>query len=114
MKIQLNGVLAFAAVFVLSPSLPLAAQTNTFPSTGNAGIGTLSPGNLLELSNSGATSPGLRINNGTGRWQLDVGVQAANDGLFSIYDVTHNANRFVIDTSGQLGIGTTAPGAMLD
>ena len=114
MTLQHSSVFAFGVMFVLSAALPLTAQTNTFPSTGNAGIGTLSPGNLLELSNNGSTSPGLRINNGAGRWQLGVGAQAPSDGLFSIYDVTHNANRFVIDSNGQLGIGTTAPGAMLD
>jgi len=83
--------------------------------TGSMGIGTTTPGNLLEVRNSGTFSPGLRINNGTGYWQLGVGVSAASDGKFSIADLNSGSpNRLVIDTGGNLGVGTLNPQASLD
>jgi hypothetical protein len=81
---------------------------------GNVGIGTTSPGNLLEIKNSGGTTPGVVIGNGTGRYQLGVGIVTANDGKFGIYDFKGSSNRFVIDTNGNVGIGTTNPTAKLD
>jgi hypothetical protein len=81
--------------------------------TGPVGIGTTSPGNLLELKNSGASSPGIRINNTTTFWQLGVGVNSANDSNFGIYSPTAG-NAFVINGSGQIGIGTTSPTSTLE
>lgn len=46
---------AFVAFFAVAGSL--AAQTNTFPTTGSAGIGTLSPGAGLHISTSGSPIP---------------------------------------------------------
>jgi hypothetical protein len=81
---------------------------------GNVGIGTTSPGNLLEIKNSGGTTPGVVIGNGTGRYQLGVGIVTANDGKFGIYDFKGSSNRFVIDTNGNVGIGTSNPTATLE
>ncbi len=105
---------------ILTPG-QFAVGTNGSTSTrfmvstsGNVGIGTTGPGNLLEVKNSGATTAGVRINNGTGNWQLGVGITVASDGKFGIYDVGNTTNRLVIDTSGNMGIGSTAPGQVLD
>ncbi len=86
-----------------------SSQRMVIDSSGNVGIGATAPGNLLELKNSGVTSPGLRINNGTGNWQLSVGVINANDRYLSFYDVIAGLNRFVIDSSGNIGIGILSP-----
>ncbi|MEO6405797.1 MAG: hypothetical protein ABIY51_14985, partial [Ferruginibacter sp.] len=80
---------------------------------GYMGIGTTTPGNLLEIKNSGATTPGLRINNTTATWQLGVGINTANDALFGIYN-SSAGNAFVINNSGNVGIGNTNPGYLLD
>lgn len=81
---------------------------------GRVGIGTSTPGNLLEISNNGSSTPGLLIGNGTGHFLLGVGARAANDGIFTLYDQTHGANRLVVDPGGNVGIGTSSPWAPLD
>jgi hypothetical protein len=75
----------------------------------NVGIGTTNPGSLLELSNSGAVTAGLRISNGTGHWQLGAGIVTANDGAVGLYDINAGLNRLVINSSGKVGIGTIVP-----
>jgi hypothetical protein len=85
-------------------------------STGNVGIGTTSPAQTLEIHNSDAsdyTDFGLK---GTGhKYVIGVGndsVSTVNDKLY-FYDNDNTAFRMVLDTSGNLGIGTTSPGAQL-
>lgn len=122
-KLILGSFLALAAV--------ISAQTNTFPSTGNAGIGTTSPAFKLDLTTS-SSSDGIRLtqtgtqgavglelknntNNGR-RWGLfSLGTNdAAGSGNFSIYDLTSGSNRFFISgTTGNIGVGTVNPGTKL-
>jgi len=63
----------------------------------------------LRLSSSNNNGTSLRfVNTGTsGRsWQIGTGF-AVTAGNFEIYDVTAAANRFTIDSSGNVGIGVT-------
>jgi hypothetical protein len=103
-------------------------------SDGNVGVGTTSPSSLLELYK--ATAPSLKVSDGTDavylqiegspasprfvmddnqasgkRFDLASGHAAA--GTFSIYDFDASQYRFVIDTNGNIGIGTTNPGQKL-
>jgi hypothetical protein len=80
---------------------------------GNVGIGTTSPANLLDVENSGASTAGIVIGNGTGKWQLGVGINAANDRLFGIYDRVGGTTNFIINQNGYVGIGTTSPHSKL-
>jgi len=90
--------------------------------SGNVGIGTDNPTALLQL---GGASPELRLQDtGAGspklslyalygseprNWSMYVS-PGASDGYFRIKDVTAGTDRLVIDTSGNVGIGTTSPG----
>ena len=99
---------------------------------GNVGIGTTSPDSLLtvsgsslqnsnnagiELSNSHNSQTVLLIENTTSRkYEVAVGGSANSigNGSFYIYDGTAGAARLVIDSSGNVGIGTTSPQQKLD
>ena len=99
----------------------------TLQNGGNVGIGTTSPDSLLtvsgsslqnsnnagiELSNSHNAQTVLLIENTTSRkYEVAVGGSANSigNGSFYIYDGTAGAARLVIDSSGNVGIGTNSP-----
>jgi hypothetical protein len=95
---------------------------------GNVGIGTTSPASKLHID-SGATDEVLRLE-GTGSPYLsfyDTGVRQSYIGSFgntlqihadtpdtNIAFYTEGTHRAIIDSSGNLGIGTTSPSAKLE
>jgi len=74
---------------------------------GNAGIGTTTPSTKLHVSN--ATYPQLTVDDNTSR-TFALGVTTST---FRLRDVTGAADRLTVDVSGNVGIGTTSPGAKL-
>lgn len=93
-------------------------------SGGNVGIGTSSPGAKLEVTSTtpvaiqatsnNANGVGLYLNNtytGGSKWSILSGNVAAS--ALSIKDETNNATRVTLDSSGNLGIGTTTPSSRL-
>src|SRR5229473_3943940 len=155
---RLLGLLLVAAcAIVLSGHLRRAtAQTNTFPSTGNAGVGTTSPGKLLTVngdagittlygnSTSQNANDSLKLGPGSngnffidntgagGLAQTILGFNttktAGANGVFSIFNNSTDRNLLfmaqsagtgsgsnqVVFPTGNVGIGTTSPGAKLD
>lgn len=94
------------------------------PATNRVGIGTATPINLLHVKsavNNGSvitlestatdSYPFLRLKNDAREYQI------TNHGplgdKYTIYDGTAGAHRFVIDTNGNVGIGTTSPESQL-
>ncbi|MFL5789728.1 MAG: hypothetical protein ACJ748_16830 [Flavisolibacter sp.] len=102
------------------------AQTNTFPTTGNVGIGTLSPQKLLHISTSGATEQLIEVTNdgyaalslkGNGKyWHLSKRPLAEGDALKLYYN---NGTSFIYPafvtytSTGLIGIGQEAPDSKL-
>jgi hypothetical protein len=72
-------------------------------STGNVGVGTTGPATLLHVK---GTTPTVRIE---GARKYDLRLDADVSGQFDIADMTTGAARLVINPSGNIGIGTTAP-----
>jgi hypothetical protein len=76
-------------------------------SSGNVGIGTNSPTRLFSLN--AASSSYMSFNEG-GTEKAVIGTEAAGyNRRFIVYDSTASQYRFVIDNSGNVGIGTSTP-----
>lgn len=111
------GALPNGFKFLNAANTPLL----TIQNGGNVGIGTTSPSELLHLNSTGAgriridsTTARVILNNITAttgrRWDVTSDI----DGKLNIADQTAGLNRVAVDTNGNVGIGTTTPGARLD
>jgi len=88
----------------------------TLDSSGNLGIGTTT---MTRSFNISGTNPGIGLNiNNTGTSGRSFSIFSTNSsasvaGVLGFYDDTAGAYRMVIDSSGNLGIGTTSPSGKL-
>jgi hypothetical protein len=133
-----NPLLRFPAIALtlMIWSISAFSQTNTFPSSGNVGIGTTSPTHKLDISgtgvilggvNAGTSAQAGRFTNTGGDliWGIDSSAgQSVITGTVksspyaSVFGTvnstvlqlaTNNSVAMTIDTSGKVGIGTTSP-----
>jgi hypothetical protein len=97
-------------------------QAMTLDASGNLGIGTSSPAfkldvqtasgeNYIRVSSATGQDGGFRIAEGTTNKWLLYNIAASD--AFAIYDNTATAERLRIDSSGNVGIGTSSPLAEL-
>lgn len=120
MRMDLS-LLCFA--IALSTNVTMA-QTNTFPASGNVGIGTTAPSNELSVVGSGNVTPDITSGSATSAimyntghsgwdsWQVGAGVYGVTG--FNFVDTTAGASRLTINNSGNVGIGTTSPAQTLE
>ncbi|MCR4328014.1 MAG: hypothetical protein NUV53_00655, partial [Patescibacteria group bacterium] len=81
-------------------------------SSGNVGIGTTEPGAPLMVSGSNRAYIDWQETDTTSRWRLVV---RNDNGFFAVEDVTTGTSPLTVTkTTGNVGIGTTAPGAKLE
>ena len=105
-----------------SPTLAYAVS-----SSGNVGIGTVSPSAKLQVNSSGntplnlvgSTACQINLNDGTqnANWGLGVGgvgiTGIASPSTYPLVMYTNGSERMRIDSSGNVGIGTSTPQAKL-
>jgi len=93
-------------------------QVDAMHFSGDVGIGTDSPGAKLEIMGDGAYTAKYRVAHGTAGYYWDIGYSDANLGndlQFVNNDSGSNTEntRMVIESGGNVGIGTTAPQDLL-
>ena len=83
--------------------------------SGNLGLGTTSPTNTAGFSRQlqiEGTTAALTLSGTTGTGKYTLGVPGAN--AVGLWDNTASAYRWYVDSSGNLGIGTSSPATKLD
>jgi len=123
--------LLLTSVIVTIHYCAVAQTTNTFPASGNVGIGTTSPANLLHITGNAGSADMLRLNTtdatdgrstilfisakGPQTWQFGQN-PGGGAGIFGLRDMTTSGFpvRFVVNTSGYFGIGTITPVTLLN
>ena len=89
----------------------------TIDASENVGIGTSSPAAMLHLSapnSAGIIRLENKFDTPDNVWEIVPSIAGVANTGFTIRDVTDNANRLVINGSGNVGIGTSSPSEALD
>lgn len=137
LSVQENAKFKYCITILLISCLiinNLNAQTNTFPSSGNVGIGTTTPNATLDVNGTISMSqfPGLRIaptgsseNLGIGTWSFSgihfystcCGYTDQNNGSIVLYprygQLKTRGDAWFATDGGNVGIGTTGPNEKL-
>ena len=105
-----GGYLGAAAAGALTWYNDAGSELMRLTSTG-LGIGTSSPASKLDVTTTGADSVLSITVAGVQRWQHRVMLAT---GYWQLHDPTGGNTALTVDTSGNLGIGTTSPGGRLE
>jgi hypothetical protein len=102
MKMQKR--ILWCSVFTILLAISSAGQTNTFPTSGNVGIGTTSPAAKLDVEGGWSISSGGFYNDTS----VLTGINTIGNGTLNFRSGGVDG-KMVILSSGQVGIGTLSP-----
>ena len=97
-----------------------SATNITILSDGKVGIGTTTPSSasnvLLTIGNTSLTYAGLSLMAGTNaeEWRLYSTFDGSNNAQFGVFRPASNDYKFIINESGNVGVGTSAPSTKLE
>ena len=114
-----SGDYAGALAFYSRANGSLPAEAMRIDSSGNVGIGQTSPTLLFEVKGASSTEMGVISQSAFGTSSIymgdifdkDIGRIAYNNASNYMQLYTNNSEQMRIDSSGQVGIGTTSPSA---
>ncbi|MCX5792205.1 MAG: tail fiber domain-containing protein [Elusimicrobia bacterium] len=119
-----NGVISLDSAYGTTGPYPLSFQMGEtekmrIASDGNVGIGTTAPATTLEVNGSAQFGSGTAKSTftATGNLQLVSGSTVTSNGTLTLSTAATAATatpNFFLDRSGNIGIGTAAPGGKLD
>jgi hypothetical protein len=109
------GVNAWSLIQSTNASETVASNLLLQPSGGRVGIGTTAPSGLIHLQGASiAETWYTATNTGGATWRVGTADTSSGlSGAYRIYDSTNSAARLLIDNTGKVGIGTTAPSQKL-
>jgi hypothetical protein len=114
---QYSGTYGYHTLIQCYDDFVVSSGRAIFSVSGNVGIGTTTPAQKLSVIGSGifynTTNVGIQFGNAAPR-NYTIGVRGDTSNVFAITDDTAAAFRMVINTSGNVGIGTTTPAQKLD
>ena len=102
-KVDLNAVTSVPLRFLTADT-----ERMRIDSSGNVGIGTSSPATALELEGVG-NATNITLDNTTASTGRSYSIRSGNTGKLDFYDNDATTARLVIDSSGNVGIGTSSP-----
>ena len=105
-----TGTGATNSAMTFSTTYATLQERMRIDANGNMGIGTSSPGKKLDVFNSGTTTTDLVVRNGTVSLLSFVDSGAGYFGTFTNHPLlitTNNTERMRINSSGNMGLGTT-------
>jgi hypothetical protein len=121
LNVIVNNMKKILLFFFVTLELAVQAQTNSFPSTGNVGIGTTSPASILDvignitMSGNAATRTIWNSGYGGGLQLLRSDANSTRWAKLGIVDGSGNwVGGIHVSNDTYVGIGTTTPGSQLD